>query len=125
MNEKNKINKKEEQQLINTVLEYLNILRIPAWRMNSGAFEIQNRFVTFGTKGMSDIIAILPDGKFLAIECKRQDGKVSALQKEFLRIIKENNGEAIIARSLEDLTEITKKYATHLIEKKEYEGKQW
>ncbi len=125
MNEKRKINKKEEQQLINAVLEYLKILRIPAWRMNSGAFKIQNRFVTFGTKGMSDIIAILPDGKLLAIECKRQDGKVSGPQKDFLQIVKENNGKVIVARSLEDLTEITDKYAPHLITKTKFDEKEW
>ena len=58
----------------------------------------------FGHKGSSDIIGILPDGRFLAVECKREKGGVlSPEQKEFRDKITQNNGVYILAHSVTDL----------------------
>lgn len=56
-----------------------------------------------GPEGSSDIIGILPDGKFIGIECKRPGQKATDVQKNFLRTISENHGVAFVATSIEDV----------------------
>lgn len=58
----------------------------------------------FGFKGSADILGILPDGRFLAVECKREKGGVlSKEQIEFRDRIKENKGVYILVHSVEEL----------------------
>ena len=57
----------------------------------------------FRIKGVSDLIGILPDGKFLAIEVKTPTGRVSVEQTAFIQKINSSGGLAFIARSLEDV----------------------
>lgn len=58
----------------------------------------------FGLKGSSDILGILPNGQFLAVECKREKGgRLSEEQIEFINKINENGGFAICVNSLYDL----------------------
>ena len=58
----------------------------------------------FGLVGSSDIIGILPNGRFLAVECKKENGGVlSDKQKEFLTQIRLNGGFAVCVNSLFDL----------------------
>lgn len=49
--------------------------------------------------GVSDILGILPDGRFLAIEVKRPGGKASAKQLEFIEQITSRGGVAFVADS--------------------------
>lgn len=70
-----------------------------------------SHFVRFGYKGSADILGICPDGRFLAVECKKHKGGIlSDEQKIFLSRIQENNGVAILANSLESMIEQLKKY---------------
>ena len=64
-----------------------------------------NRYFRAGIKGMSDIIAIAPDGKgqIIAIEVKSIKGKISDDQQLFLQKIQDNGGMAIVARQLEEV----------------------
>lgn len=50
----------------------------------------------YGVGGISDRIAVLPNGKFLAIECKAPGKKPTKLQEEFLRGVAKNNGIALV-----------------------------
>jgi hypothetical protein len=95
-----------EKVLIDDILCYLRTLGILAWRQNTGAMKIQNRLVRFGIHGMSDIIGILPDGRFLAIEVKTGNNRPTLYQKDFLNRIKDNNGVAIVAYSVEDVEKV-------------------
>ena len=54
-------------------------------------------------KGVPDILGILPDGRFLAIEVKTQTGKVSPEQGDFIRQANTLGGLALVARSLDDV----------------------
>ena len=93
-----------EKDLQNTILQYLQIRHIFAWRQNSGAAKFDNHFVRFGIPGISDILGLIPpDGKFLAVEVKAPMGKLTPYQKDFLDRIKASGGCAIIARSLDDV----------------------
>lgn len=94
----------KENIVLQQCLIYLNCRGIFAFRNNTGALKIGKRFVRFGYPGSSDIIGILPDGRFLAVECKRENGGIlSGKQVEFLSRIKENGGVALVVHSLNDL----------------------
>ncbi|MGH6796184.1 MAG: hypothetical protein ACREDH_13550 [Methylocella sp.] len=68
-----------------------------------GAREIDGRYIRFGFKGCSDIIGQLTDGRFLAIEVKREDGLPTNDQVEFTCKVSRNNGMAFIARDVSDV----------------------
>lgn len=100
-----------EDEVLRGCLEYLKLKGIYCYRNNTGAAKIGKRFIRYGFPGSSDIIGILPDGRFLAVECKREKGgRLSDLQKEFLSAIEKNNGVPIVARSVQELQEELEKY---------------
>ena len=73
----------------------------------TGAIRIDgNRFLSFGKVGSADIIGILPDGKFLAVECKSDNGRLSEAQKIFLDKIKNMGGISVVARTFKDIEKI-------------------
>jgi hypothetical protein len=61
------------------------------------------RWYRFGKVGSSDILGILPGGKFIAVETKAPDGRLIPEQKQFLAGIREQGGMAVIARSWTDV----------------------
>lgn len=96
----------KEDVVLRSCLEWLRLNGIYSWRNNSGAVKVGRRFIRFGFPGSSDIIGILPGGRFLAVECKREKGGVlSDLQKDFLSNIEKNGGIAIVAHSVDELKE--------------------
>lgn len=89
---------------MNQCLRFLQLHNIFCWRNNTGATKIGSRFIRFGYAGSSDILGILPNGKFLAVECKREKGgRLSEKQKIFLDTINKNGGFAICVNSLLEL----------------------
>lgn len=102
-----------EKEIQSSVLAYLQYRKILCWRNNTGSFvrnyynqteqKWKQTFFRAGHVGHSDIMGLLPDGRFLAVEVKTQTGKLSKEQKEFLDLVKANKGIAIVARSLEDI----------------------
>ena len=99
-----------ESVTLGTCLSLLNFLGINAWRNNTGAVKTKTGFVRYGKVGSSDIIGILPDGRFLAVECKRPSGeKVTTLQQEFIDMINHNGGVGLIVRSSDELFEKLKR----------------
>jgi hypothetical protein len=100
--------KTPERAVVKACLEYLELRGIYAYRQNTGAAEYQDktgkrRFVRYGKPGASDIVGVLPGGRFLAVECKAPGGRISEHQARFLRDIERMGGVAVIARSVEDL----------------------
>lgn len=99
----------KENIVLANCLNYLHLKKIFCFRNNTGAIKIGRRFIRFGYAGSSDIIGILPDGRFLAVECKREKGGVvSPVQKMFLKEIQDNNGVACVVHSAKELAEILK-----------------
>ena len=96
-----------EKDVVKVILQYLEAKKIFAWRNNTGAIVAgvgtNKRFFKFGLKGSSDIIGILPDGRFLGIECKAGKNKLSPAQDYFLKRIDQNGGCAIVAYSVDDV----------------------
>ncbi len=54
--------------------------------------------------GVSDIIGIWK-GRYLAIEVKREGGKLTELQQRFMDRVNDEGGMAFVARSIEDVEE--------------------
>lgn len=90
-----------EQATVKAILQLLHLNRIPSWRINTGGAKIGDRFVRFGMVGMSDIVGILPSGRFLAIEVKSATGKVTRPQQAFLDTVNAHGGYGFVARSVE------------------------
>ena len=96
----------EEGAVVQACLEYLKIYGAFVWRNNTGALkDKRERPVFFGKPGSSDILGLLPGGRFLAVECKSQKGKLSEKQKDFLAEVERLGGMAIVARSVDDVIE--------------------
>jgi Holliday junction resolvase len=69
---------------------------------NLGVFHWKQIGSLGSPKGIADIIGIW-EGKFLAIEVKTENGKLSTYQEDFLSAVKANNGIGIVARSVDDV----------------------
>jgi len=94
----------EEGAVVQACLEYLGIYGAFVWRNNTGSLKDKiNRPVFFGKPGSSDILGLLPGGRFIAVECKSKKGKLSENQKDFLAEVERLGGLAIVARSVDDI----------------------
>ena len=97
-----------ENQVQNAILEYLEWLGIFAWRNNStGVFDPKKKIFRKAQgkhviNGVSDILGILPNGKFLAIEVKSpQNKKRPKHQVDFIKKIHDSGGLAFFADNLD------------------------
>ncbi len=97
-----------ESLVLSSVLSYLRGRRGVAWvmRCNTGAVKLDSRFLRFGVKGCADIIGQMQDGRFLAIECKAREGRLTTEQAAFLERVKRHGGVAGVARSIDDVDDI-------------------
>lgn len=104
-----------ESVLVAQVLQYLNYRGHYAYRQNTGGARSSYtdkfgrtsfRFIRFGHPGISDIIGIASDGRFLAVECKHGYKKPTEDQLRFINEIRKRGGIAIIAYSLSDVEKV-------------------
>jgi len=97
-----------EQQVQKDILDYLKFMKIDAWKNHStGIKKPDGGWIPVGKKGASDILGVLPTGRFLAIEVKRPHPRKppSEDQQKFIDMIKKNNGVAFVAYCLDDVIE--------------------
>jgi hypothetical protein len=95
-----------EAALLRQCLDLLRIRRVFAWRNHSvGIFDpVRKVFRAHpGLRGVADILGVLPNGRFLAIECKGARGRVSAEQQAFLANVVKAGGVALVIRDVRDL----------------------
>jgi hypothetical protein len=93
-----------ERDVLYAVSGYLFVKGIFHWRNNTGAYKEGSRYIRYGAPGSSDIIGICPDGRFLAVECKRpRGGRLTEKQREFLGRVNAAGGVGIVATSVEEL----------------------
>lgn len=95
-----------ESAIQSAILQYLKARRVFCWRQNVGGIvDGRGRYVQFGLTGCSDILGIMPGGRFLAIEVKTPKGRVSPAQDKFRRNVEGSGGLYILARSIDDVAE--------------------
>jgi VRR-NUC domain len=93
--------------LTNAIIDYLNLKGYKAWRNNAiGIFDPKTKRFRKqpknGNKNTSDILGFhKKTSRFVAIEVKIDDDKLSEGQAEFLRIVKEANGIGIEAKTFD------------------------
>lgn len=75
------------------------------WRNNTGGmYDATGRFVRYGLcVGSSDLIGLLPDGRFLAIEVKMPGKNPTKDQQKFMQWVCDKQGVAFVARNIEDV----------------------
>ena len=102
---------KKEQVIKGEVLRWLKRHGCLAMRINSGAMSVRserkNRWIQFSSEpGTSDILGVLPGGRFFAIEVKRPGQKPTPKQEAFLQRVTRRGGLALVASSGEDLERV-------------------
>ena len=55
---------------------------------------------------IADLLGLTKDGKFFAIECKSNIGRITPEQNKFLESVRSCGCVAIVARSIEDVREV-------------------
>lgn len=99
-----------ESAVLSGCLKLLALRQVPAWRNNVGGFKVGNRFVRAGTKGSSDILAVVPfpgphRGRLLCVECKRRGGKPTAEQSAFLDRVRVAGGIGLVIDDVGELAD--------------------
>ncbi len=90
-----------EGYVVRAVLEYLQMRGIFAWRNNTtGIYDqaLKRYRPNHGLNGVADILAILPQGRFLAVECKSERGKLSDAQRMFAVAVNDAGGVYCVVR---------------------------
>jgi len=102
------LNEASEAEIQKQILELLERHPTIAWakRMNVGGVYKSGRWIDFGFAGCADIIGQLRDGRFFACEVKRPGQDPSDEQLAFLYQVATNNGLAVVASDVFELTEI-------------------
>lgn len=98
--------KQSEKLLCKQIVEWLNYQGHFAWRTNVGlafynAPNGKKRAFRAGFRGLADIIGILRDGRFLAVECKVGYNKPTPAQQHFLDEINRRGGLAFWTNSFD------------------------
>jgi hypothetical protein len=94
-----------ESEIQTSIIRYLYARGITFWRINTtGIYDVaKKKFRPSPTKGVSDILGVLPNGRFLAIEVKSAKGAVTKEQQAFIDKVNASHGLAFVARSIRDV----------------------
>lgn len=99
-----------ETDLVRAIVIYLRVQGIFCWRQNTGAARYggskgkKPRFVRYGEPGISDVLGMMKDGRFLAIEVKLPGNEEpSDNQKEFMAKVRASKGITFVATCIEDV----------------------
>jgi len=105
-----------EKVIQNEIMNFLAECNIFCWKNASvGIFDKKiGQFRApksrYQIKGVSDILGIMPDGRFLAIEVKTKVGKPTPEQMKFITAINGMGGVAFISRSTEQTYDQLEKF---------------
>jgi len=108
---KKRKNARPEAKALKSCLQWLKTHHIPAWRSNTGAYEVKDdlgnsRFIAYGAVGSPDIHGIIPgSGKYLGIEVKASGKKLKPEQQAWRDMVVIAGGVYILAYSTDDLQE--------------------
>ena len=93
------------------ILMWLRSKGVFCWKNVTGGYfdpkikRFRKQSSPYAINGSSDILGILRDGRFLAIECKSKYGKATPDQLMFIERINFAGGLAFVAKSLEEVKE--------------------
>ena len=92
----------KEKAIENQILAYLKLKGFYVWKNESqGTYDV--KIGTYRRKngpgrllGTSDILGVMPNGRFMAIEVKSATGRLSDYQKDFLEQVTMRGGLAFM-----------------------------
>lgn len=93
-----------EHSIQASILDYLKLKGVFAYRNNVGAVKIGKRFIRFGMPGAPDIVAVV-SGHYFGIEVKKPGKPLSDAQQAFCDVLRAAGGTYVIATCLEDVSE--------------------
>lgn len=107
-----------ESDIQTSIIRYLYARGITFWRINTvGIYDVaKKKFRPSPTKGVSDILGVLPNGRFLAIEVKSSKGVLTKDQQLFIDKVNSSHGLAFVARSIRDVELRLEEYFKEQIE---------
>jgi len=96
-----------ENPLVTGCIAVLKSRGALVWRQNQGGAYAHGYFIRFtrGVDGISDIIGLLPGGRFCAVECKRKPYKPTKEQLTFIADVRKKGGFAVAVYSVQELIE--------------------
>lgn len=96
-----------ERDVQRACLDLLHLMGCPTVRVNGGMMPTKSggrvRFNIASVGNCSDILAVLPDGRMGAIECKREGGKLTEGQRAWLDAVSASGGVALVVSSMQAL----------------------
>lgn len=100
-----------EKDIQKSILEFLAIKGIFAYRQNSGGFmDKQKHYYRFASiDGLPDIVAII-GGRYVGIEVKKPGGKVRASQVIVKKLIEGSDGIYWLFDSLDEAVDMIESY---------------
>jgi len=99
----------KEQQIQNTILEFLQWNKYYCKRINSGMIKIEKRCIKMAPPGNSDIQGNTPDGRAFYVEVKAGKNTATKLQQDFIDARLKEKCIAFVAWNVEDVIEGFKK----------------
>ena len=105
------MNNLPENIIESQILYYLRSKGIFCWKQPSAGFfdtklkRFRKHASPYVIGGISDILGILSDGRFLAIEVKSKTGRPTKEQLTFIENINKRGGVAFVARSIQEVDE--------------------
>lgn len=81
-----------EKEIVNEIVRTLRACDCFVWKHWGGPMS---------KRGVSDLLGCLPNGRIIAIECKRPGGRPTPEQVRFIRDIQSRGGLAMIADNAE------------------------
>lgn len=90
------------------ILQWFAVQGVLAYRINTGAVKLENRFVRFGVAGFSDLVAFSwfpgeTHPRTLFVEVKSATGRQRPEQKSFAAQVEEHGMHYLLARSVDDV----------------------
>lgn len=95
-----------EAILLRACLDLLELQGISAFRLNSGRVKVGRRLIRLAPEGSSDIVGVLPGGRFLAVETKAPTGRLTPAQRAFLDTVAAAGGAAVVVRDVAELARL-------------------
>ena len=97
--------KRTETEIQKDIVQVLESVGILIMRNNTGRVKaVGGGWMNLGIPGGSDLIGMLKNGRFLAIEVKALGKYPTADQKAFLKRVNDGGGLGFVARTIEDVT---------------------
>lgn len=112
--------KQNANALAKAIVKYLNFSGdCTAWRQNNAGIWDRKanayRRGSVGMKGLSDVIGIAKNGKWIAVEIKVNGDILSETQIRFLDLVGTSGGVAIVARSFDQFEQEYEKQKSKLL----------